>query len=127
MKVKYTGIEQRFVIAVKSQMSLVSPVGKLIDYRIIDIILDLHIGTFLRMYVCGTESTGGVTSVDGFDIDHQRLWRFLRVHEIIYVLLLKLASGNKLKLKIAFGRQLGKVLASRPSQLTHEIMNSDRH
>ena len=61
---------------------------KLINYGIEQIILHFQIGTFLRVFICCAECTGGITSVNCFYIYYHGLRNFSGIHKIIHISLL---------------------------------------
>ena len=108
-------------------MSLIAPVRKLVDDAAVQIVVYPAQGSLLRMYIGGTERTGGIAPVDGLYIDHIGHRNLIRIHEIIDVILLGLVPCGKLKLQICLAGEHGKMLPCEPSELSHKAVDFDGH
>ena len=93
MPLHYLLIKPGLVIPVKSYMSSVIPVSKLVDDGMIKLIRHFHKGPFLRINISRAESAGGIAAVNGLNIYNIGFRRFFRIQEIIAIFLLGLAPG----------------------------------
>ena len=91
-------IQKRLIVSIQSQMSLISPVPKLVNNAIKQIIFHPLIRALLRIPVCRAEGAGAVAPVDRLKIHHQRHRHFIILQKIIYIFFLQFISGQKLKL-----------------------------
>ena len=96
VKFQNSRIQIGLVIPVQCQVALVAPVMKLVDNAVKQTFLHTLVGTLLRILVCRAEGTGTVAAVYGLKVHHKRLRDLLPLQKILYILLLKLISGQKL-------------------------------
>ena len=127
MKLNDTCIKPRLIISIKSQMPLKAPISKLIDYRIVKLIVHPHVGTLLSVLICRTEFTRTVASVDRLEIHDKRIRCLLTAKKIVDITSLKFSSRHKLQLQIARARKFRKIFSGVPTETPHKIIDSDRH
>ena len=97
MKFNDPRIYERLIVSVQSKMSFVSPVRKLVDYRIKEIALHFAKRPLLAIPVCRTKRAIRVASVDGLKIYDKGLRGLLSTQEIVYVFFLLLVTGSELQ------------------------------
>ncbi len=88
MEFHNTGIQPWLIITVHRQMSLIIPIRQLVDNAVKKLVLHPFIRTFFRIFIRRAELTSAVAAVDRFQVHHQRLGCLLRLHKIVYIILL---------------------------------------
>ena len=116
MKLYNTGIQPRLIVPIHRQMPFIAPIRQLVDNAVKKFVFHPLIWTFLRIFIRRTKFTCTITTVNGLQINYQWMRNLFRIHEIIYIILLQLPSGYKLKLQVTFARQHRKILPRIPSK-----------